>query len=253
MVLRQYNILLAAAAQRVYRLLWELRMKWADNEIEMLSPILEQVRKDVGTEGNKNVLVLCSAGGDVALWLAKTLKPGKITGLELDQQLLESARQRACEQGLSDVVDFRRAERRRIPFPEHTFDALVSEFIVYPTSTPTEIGQAEMARVIKSGGVMILTDVIATKPIPQEVRAEFQAIGLDYLCEGTPDDFYRWMKEAHLTDIEVWDVTPVVRRVWQQRRTSVSTARRGFTYLLDEPRYKLGEAIFYIYVRAKKP
>ncbi len=228
-------------------------MKWAENEIEMLSPIFEQVRKDLGPLGDKNVLVLCSAGGDIAFWLAKTFKQGNITGLELDQQLLERARQRAKEQGLSSVVNFRQAERTCIPFPDHTFDALVSEFIVFPTPAPTEIGQPEMARVIKSGGVMILTDVIVTKPIPQDVRTELQAIGLDYLCEGTQDDFYRWMEEAGLTDVEVLDLTPIVRQVWEQRRKSISTTLRGFACLLDEPNFKLGEAIFYIYVRGKKP
>ncbi len=112
-----------------------------------------------------------------------------------------------------------------------------------------------MARVLKSGGVMVLTDVIVTKPIPQDVRAEFQAIGLDYLCEGTQDDFRRWMGEAGLTDVEVLDLTPIVRQVWEQRRKSTSIAKghKGFAYLLDDPNFGLGEAIFYIYVRGKKP
>jgi len=49
-----------------------------------------------------------------------------------------------------------------------------------------------MARVLKSGGIMALTDVIVTKPIPEDVRADFQAIGLDYLGEGTQEHFRRW-------------------------------------------------------------
>ncbi len=230
-------------------------MKWAENEIEMLSPILEQIRRDLELLGGQNILVLCSAGGEGALWLAKTLKLGKVTGLELDLRLLESARYLAKEQGLEDVVEFRQAEKTRIPLPDEAFDALVSEFVVFPTPTPTEIGQPEMARVLKSGGVMVLTDVIVTKPIPQDVRAEFQAIGLDYLCEGTQDDFRRWMGEAGLTDVEVLDLTPIVRQVWEQRRKSTSIAKghKGFAYLLDDPNFGLGEAIFYIYVRGKKP
>ncbi len=221
-------------------------MKWTQNEIEMLSPILEPIHQDLAPLDGKSILVLCSAGGDVAFWLAERLKQGRIVGLELDQQLLESARQRIEEQGLSDLVDFRQAEKTRIPFPDDTFDALVSEFIVFPTPVPTEIGHPEMARVLKSDGVMVLTDVIVTKPIPQEVRAELQAIGLDYLCEGTQDDFRQWMEEAGLIDVEVVDLTPVVRRVWEQRRRTVPMAeeRKGYAYLLDDPNFGLGEAIF---------
>jgi hypothetical protein len=42
--------------------------------------------------------------------------------------------------------------------------------------------------------MMMFTDVIVPKPTPQDVRAEIQAIGLNYLREGTQDDFRRWME-----------------------------------------------------------
>ena len=230
-------------------------MKWTQAEIERLSPVLEQIRMDLEPINGKNILVLCSAGGDVAFWLARQMKRGKVTGLELDLRLLESARRLAKEQGLRNLVEFRQAEKTCIPFPNDTFDALVSEFIVFPTLAPTEIGQPEMARVLKSGGLMVLTDVIVAKPIPHDVRADLKAIGLDYLCEGTQDDFRRWMEEAGLIDIEVVDLTSTVRRVWEQRRRTLPPLeeRRGYGYLLDDPNFGLGEAIFYIYVRGKKP
>lgn len=228
-------------------------MKWTENEIAMLSPIFEQIRKDVEVSGRKDILVLCSAGGEVVFWLANVLKGSRVTGLELDPQLLEHARQQAKEQGLEDVVAFYQAEKTHIPFPDATFDALVSEFVVFPTPAPTEIGQPEMARVLKPGGTMVLTDVITTRPIPQDVRAALRAIGLDYLCEGTQDDFRRWMTEAGLINIEVLDLTPIVRRVWERRRQNMSMMHNGFAYLLDDPNSRLGEAIFYIYARGEKP
>ena len=156
---------------------------------------------------------------------------------------------------MENVVEFFQADRTRIPFPDNTYDALVSEFIVFPTPVPTEIGQPEMARVLKPGGIMVLTDVIVTKSIPQDVREEFQAIGLDYLCEGTQDDFHCWMEAAGLLNIEVVDLTPTVHRVWEQKRRSVprSEVCKGYDYLLDNPDFKLGEAIFYIYICGRKP
>ncbi len=221
----------------------------------MLSPVLERFESDLKPLEGKNILVLCSAGGDVAFWLASRMKQGKVTGIELDPHLLDRSRKRAKEQGLESIVEFYQAERTHILFPDSTFDALVSEFIVFPTPSPTEIGQPEMARVLKSGGIMALTDVIVVKPLPQDVRTELQNIGLDYLCEGTQDDFLRWMEEAGLVETEVVDLTPGVRRVWEKRRQSISRAEepKGFTYLLDDSNFRLGDAIFYIYVRGKKP
>jgi len=230
-------------------------MEWSQTEIEQLSPILEQIRVDLEPIEGKNILVLCSAGGDVALWLAQRLKRGKIVGLELDQALVASARQRAREQGLESLVEFHQAQRTRLPFPNATFDALLSEFIVFPTLAPTEIGQAEMARTLKSGGTMVLTDVIATRHVPDEVRADLQAIGLDYLCEGTQDDFRRWMEEVGLLSVEIADLTPIVRPIWEQRRRTSPSAKgsRGYVLLLDDTNFGLGKAIFYIYARGKKP
>lgn len=191
----------------------------------------------------------------MAFWLATSMKRGKVTGIELDASLLERARQHAREQRLENTVEFHQAEKTHISFPDGTFDALVSEFIVFPTPSPTEIGQPEMARVLKSGGVMALTDVIVVKPLPQVMRTEFREIGLEYLCEATQDNFLCWMEEAGLMETELADLTPVVRRVWEKRRQSVSTAEepKGFKYLLDDPNFGLGAAIFYIYVRGKKP
>lgn len=229
-------------------------MKWTQDEFKLLSPILNQIQTDLEPLENKSILVLCSAGGEIAFRLAKEMKQGRVFGLELNPQLLEYARRLTKEQGLENTVEFHQAEKTSIPFPGEFFDALVSEFILYPTSDPTEIGQPEMARVLKSGGVMLLTDVIVTRPVPPDVRAELKAIGLDYLCEGTQDDFRRWMEEAGLKDITITDMTPIVRQAWQKRRGEISAKEpKGYTYLLDNPNYCLGETIFYIYVCGNKP
>ncbi len=230
-------------------------MKWGRNEIDRLLPILEQVSSDLAPVDGKSILVLCSAEGELVFWLAEMMEQGKVTGMELDQEALEIARRSAHEMGLHAMVEFLPTEKQRIPMPDNIFDSLVSEFIVYPTSAPTEIGQPEMARVIKPGGKMILTDVIVTKALPAEVREELEIIGLDYLCEGTAADFRQWMTSAGLVNVNTIDLTPTLRSVWEYRREvdRAASHRQGYAYLLDDPRYGLGRAISYIYVRGEKP
>ncbi|MFZ2098892.1 MAG: class I SAM-dependent methyltransferase, partial [Anaerolineales bacterium] len=75
-------------------------MKWGLNEIERLSPILEQISSDLTPVDGKQVLVLCSATGEVAFWLGEMMEQGKVTGLELDPELLEIARRTTHEMGL---------------------------------------------------------------------------------------------------------------------------------------------------------
>lgn len=230
-------------------------MKWSRSEIEHLLPILEQVSSDLATLDGKKVLVLCSGTGEVAFWLGEMMEQGKVTGLELDREALAVARRAAHEMGLESVVEFQAAEKQHIPLPDSSMDGLVSEFIVYPTSTPTEIGQPEIARVLAPGGKMILTDVLVSRPLPQEVRNELQTIGLDYLCNGTQEDFKSWMTGAGLVNVEVLDLTSTVRKVWEDRREADRAAvhQTGYAYLLDNFKYGLGGAIFYIYVRGEKP
>lgn len=226
-------------------------MRWSLSEIEGLSPILEQIQADLEPLNGKSILVLCSAVGEIPFWLAGRMTQGHILGLELNDKLLEAARRQAREKGVGHLVEFRKAKKSHLPLPDNTFDGLISEFILFPTPTPTEIGQPEMARVLKPGGTMVLTDVIVTHPLPPEVREELNTIGLDYLCEGTADDFRRWMHAAGLTDIGVKDLTPVVKPVWEQRQEQdpAPDHRTGYSRLLE----MLGDSIFYIYVRGTKP
>ncbi len=230
-------------------------MKWSRNEIDRLSPILEQISADLAPVDGKSLLILCSAAGELAFWLGEMMEQGKVTGVELDPELLAIAQRDTHEMGLEGLVEFIPAEMQRIQLPDASFDGLVSEFVVYPTPKPTQIGQPEMARVLKPGGRMILTDVILTKPLPQAVRDELELIGLDYLCEGNQEDFRHWMADAGLVNVVVNDLTSTLRSVWESRQAAdrAVTHQAGYSYLLDDPRYALGKAIFYIYVRGDKP
>ena len=230
-------------------------MKWNRSELDRLSPVLEQISSDLSPVDGKRILVLCSAAGEVAFRLAEMMEIGKVIGLELDQESLEIARRVAHEMGLEGMVEFLPAEKNRIPMPDESFDALVSEFIVYPTSSPTEIGQPEMVRLLVPGGRMVLTDVIVTAPLPAQIHQEFTAIGLDYLCEATRDDFRSWMTAAGLINVEVLDLTSTVRGVWEYRRSVdfAASHQSGYSYLLDNQKYSLGNTLFYIYVRGDKP
>lgn len=229
-------------------------MKWNREEIEKLSPILEQMQADLEPLDGKNILVLCSVAGDIVFWLRERMKNGMVVGLELSDDLLETAKIRAKKRGLESLVKFQKAEKDHIPFPNEAFDALVSEFVIFPTPVPTQIGQLEMARVLKPRGRIILTDVIVTERLSEENLAAFQTIGLDYLCEGTQDEFRNWMKDACLINVEILDFTPLVRRAWKQRqdRAVASKQQKAYSILLEDPEFGLGKAVFYIYVRGKK-
>jgi len=175
-------------------------------------------------------------------------------GVERSRTLLRQARARAERRTGAGPVEFRSTPEKRLTFPNEVFDALVSEFVIYPTSLPTQIGQPEMARVLKPGGTMIVTDVVVTRPLSPAQRRALRQVGLSYLCEAQLTDFEDWMRDAGLEQVELVDVTPTVREVWLQRQSRERQANHqaGYDILLKDENAQLGQGIFYVYVKGVK-
>lgn len=66
------------------------------------------------------------------------------------------------------------------------------------------------------GGIIIINDVIITKPLLEADRKVLYQIGFDYLCEAQIEDFRDWMTTAGLNLIEIEDITTLVEPVWQK-------------------------------------
>jgi len=70
---------------------------WSKQERQILTPVLEQIGGEIVPLEGKHILVLCSAAGDMAFWLAERMKSGKIVGLELLADLLAASQAKAKE------------------------------------------------------------------------------------------------------------------------------------------------------------
>ena len=224
---------------------------WTTEERRELRPIVDAIVNDLEPLAGKRILVLCSASGDVAFRIGELVGGGEVIGLELADDMFEASVE-ALAVRPEVPVRFERALMDRIPFPDESFDGVVSEFIVYPTSQATDIGQPEMARVLRPGGVMTITDVIVPAEPPPDVRADLSAADLDYLCVATSGAFGRWMREAGLTDVEVLDLSDVVRPVWERRLSDPSVASAAH-HLLGPGPWSLGHGLRYVRVRGRKP
>jgi len=207
---------------------------------------------DLEPFAGKRDLMLCSASGEVAFRIGERIGDGEVVGLELADDLLEASEQTLA--GRSDApVLFEKAMVDRIPFPDGSFAGVVSEFIIYPTSQATDLGQPEMARVLRPGGVMTIIDVVVPAEPPPDVRADLSAAGLDDLCVATSVDFRRWMQEVGLADIEVLDLTDIVRPVWERHLSDPSVVRAARHLLGGSEPSSLGRELRYIRVSGTKP
>ncbi|MER7011408.1 class I SAM-dependent methyltransferase [Saccharopolyspora sp. NPDC000359] len=87
----------------------------------------------------------------------------RLTGVEWSPRMLDLARQRARE--LDVPVDLRVGDAQDLPFPDTTFDTVVCTFGL--CAIPDEKRAiAEMARVLRPGGKLLLLDHVSASPWP---------------------------------------------------------------------------------------
>lgn len=84
----------------------------------------------------------------------------QVTGIDFSADMLGKARKKVQELGLHHVKDLQQMDARNLDFPDHHFDAVAAMHIVSVVPDPQKV-MAEMARVCKPGGKIIITNHFA--------------------------------------------------------------------------------------------
>lgn len=121
----------------------------------MFAPITRALIEDAKIGPGQTVLDVASGPGEPALSVVDVVGPqGAVVGIDPVPGMVEAARREASRRGLANAR-FETAFADKLPFPTHTFDAVVSRFGVMFFPSPVD-GIREMLRVLKPNGRMAM-------------------------------------------------------------------------------------------------
>lgn len=124
-----------------------------------------------GIKKGDHVLDLGSgAGNDCFVARAIVGETGKVTGLDMTEQMIEKAKENCKKHGF-DNVSFVQGDIEQMPFDENTFDVIVSNCVLNLVPDKKKAFD-EIYRVLKPGGRFCISDIVIKGDLPESLRQD---------------------------------------------------------------------------------
>jgi len=149
------------------------------------------------------VVVDLGAGGGFDCFLAahEVGHSGHVIGVDMTPDMLSKARTNATK-GRFENVEFRLGEIEHLPIADETADVIISNCVINLSPNKPQVFK-DAFRVLKAGGRLAISDVVATVELPEEMRKD---AGLIAGCMGNAsliDDLKMIMADAGFEAIKI--------------------------------------------------
>ena len=214
---------------------------------------------------DKNVLDIGSGLGGPAFVLARKYG-AKVTGIDIEAQLVSHSNRRAIELGLQDRVEFKCVTPGSLDFPDGTFDAIVSSGAFTQVSNKLDMYR-ECLRILRPGGIFSCYDWMKSEgEYSEDMHYWFKMEGLTYAME-TPKRHEEILVEAGFVNVSITDASRWYREKAREEyellrndlysKATALLGKEGADYFVENWRAMVvvcdkGEML-QVYCRATKP
>lgn len=147
------------------------------------------------------VLDIGSGGGIDTILAAREVGPhGRVIGLDTLSEMCQRAEAAATEAGVSAWCEFRRGEMEAIPLEDASVDVVISNGVINLSPRKSR-ALAEIARVLRPGGRLCVSDLTVDDDLPAEVRTSDAAWAGCISGALSEDVFTKKLRNTGFTDI----------------------------------------------------
>lgn len=142
--------------------------------------------------GNERVLDAGCGRGLALIGCARKLTTGKAVGIDLwsakdlSNNNPDATRANAAAEGVADKIEVETGDITKLPFPDASFDAIISMTVIHNIPARDDRDQAlrELARVLKPGGRMAIFDIqhpFRYTAVLKQAGLEVKSLGFSFL------------------------------------------------------------------------
>ncbi len=175
----------------------------------------------VDLSGRSVLDIGCGLGG-VDIHLVKDHEAARVTGIDIEDWLIDRCRELASKHGVDDRVEFIHVDPGPLPFADASFDAVTSKDSIIHIADKHALA-ADVFRVLKPGGRFAASDWLAGyegEP-SAEMQAYIEAEGLDFNL-ASAETYADALETAGFVDIEIVD-----RNEWYRQQARAERDQLG--------------------------
>ncbi|MFH2012033.1 MAG: arsenite methyltransferase [Pseudomonadota bacterium] len=148
------------------------------------------------------VVDLGSGGGFDTFLAAREVGPeGLVIGVDMTPEMISLARKNK-EKVAVENVEFRLGEIEHLPVGDNVADLIISNCVINLSPDKCQVYR-DAFRVLKPGGRLAVSDIVALKPLPEHIQNDLAMVSACIGGAATIEDTQKMLKEAGFKNISI--------------------------------------------------